>query len=115
MYISIDTGCPVAENSFASPAATSTYLTLFLNLQMETDPVLETQHLHCYFFFTLYYLLSLKMSWRAEPMKQMTSKKTAYCVLLAESLLMGKSTATYNYQRTVHLSKVKHFVKFEVW
>jgi len=44
MYISIDTGCPVAESRFASPAITSMYLTLFLNLQMETSPIHRMHH-----------------------------------------------------------------------
>jgi len=44
----------------------------------------------------------------------MTSKKRAYCVLLPESLPIGKGISTYNYQRTSHQPEAKHIANSEV-
>ena len=63
IYSSIDIGCPVDESSFASRAVISMYWTLFLNLQMETNPVLETEHLHYYYFF--YSIICYPWKWAA--------------------------------------------------
>jgi len=43
----------------------------------------------------------------------MTNLYHFYTLLLPESLLTGISISTYNYQRTLHLPEVKHFVKYE--
>ena len=114
MYISIDTGCPVAENSSASPAVTSMYLTLFLNLQMETSPVLETEHLHYYFFFysVLFAILENDLKGKANEVEDF--KENSLLCITSRITAYRKNTATYNYQRTLHLPEVKHFVKFQV-